>query len=139
MSFPFSFVDTSDKGRCLVASRAILKGEVVIEEESYCLVATQRFSEVVCSLCAAICTSATVYKTAPDDPIRYCSEACITRDYAVHRIEIQALNELSSFINIIGLETIRIVVRLAANKKLEVISGGSTVSPTRPTIGRLYF
>ena len=136
MPFPFSLVNSGDKGRSLIASRAILKGEVIISEESYCLVATQRYSEVVCSYCAAICTSAVVYKTSPDDPIRYCSEACITKDYAVHRIEIQALNELSPFMSILGLETIRTIVRLAANKKTEMHSGNSITPPSRPAFGR---
>jgi SET domain len=107
--------DAEHGGRCYVALRPLACGEVVIEEEPYAMVTRDPYREVACCWCATLCVGGKVLTLSSEDRYRYCSEACITNDYAVHQHELQALKRLQEA----GTDPSALVVRVAATRKTE--------------------
>lgn len=126
----YAFSEEEGKGRFVTALRPIKKGEVVICEEALTVAINRRHAEVSCSYCGATCDSAgTVYQVSPEDPLRYCSERCITVDYPVHQREVGVLAALAEYSNVFGQESFRTLVRVACLRSME---GAATVTPTPP-------
>ena len=106
-----------NRGRALVSGRRIMRGEIILREEPFAQAASKDFSAVVCSYCATLCVGITMYQLSAEDPVRYCSEKCITEDYNEHKVEIEALCALERFADVIGLESLRIIIRALVIKK----------------------
>lgn len=135
----YSFSERDGCGRILTAAQDIAKGSVVIAEEPYAMTINKRHAEVSCSYCGHTCDShGTVYQVSPDDPLRYCSEKCITVDYPIHQLEISALTALISFADIFGHEVFRMLIRVACMRKAEgaTIAAEAAARPIHPLVGR---
>ncbi len=109
-----------DRGRAIVSTRLIKNGEVILREEAFAISASKDFSAVVCSYCAALCIGTTMYQLSTDDPVRYCSEKCITEDYTLHKVEVEALRVLERFADVIGMESLRIIIRASVIKRTKI-------------------
>lgn len=107
--------DAKHGGRCYVATRPLACGEVVIEEEPYAMIILEPYRDVACCWCGTLCVGGKVLTLSAEDRYRYCSEACITNDYAVHQHEVQALKRLPET----GSDPSALVVRVAATRKTE--------------------
>lgn len=154
------------RGRCAVTTRLIPAGDIIIEEESYAAASCSEFSQVICQTCGRMCADGTVYTLSEADAYRYCSEKCITDDYAVHNHEISALTDRGKVIkasqtqsqnaksgnresDISRLDTpIKLIVRILAQRRIESMKASrsttnteaaSTITTTisTPRIGKL--
>lgn len=137
--YRYYFSEVPGRGRCIFASRDIRKGDVVLVEDAFVLAINKRHAEVSCSHCGVTCdSSGTVYQVYPDDPLRYCSEHCITIDYPVHQLELPAFAATTALAEVFGQETYRVLIRLAALRKK---GGGAedtegAAAPRFPEVGR---
>jgi hypothetical protein len=121
-------------GRSLVATRSLRRGEVILSEECCTFAPVPALAEVCCNRCGVVCTGKTLYRVSSEDIGRYCSEECITVDYALHQHEMDALSKLAPiWVEKLGLEIFRTIIRIACMKK---ISGSYGTGRSAPNLGR---
>lgn len=150
MSLAWEVREVGGRGRAGVARSKIAKGDIVIEEEAVCHVVKGDVRYGCCQYCSKI-VSENAYACNETDLYRYCSEACIKADYPVHSLEIDCLARLLKMKGLLTsdnklgdeaaeaerereLEPLRLVIRVAAHRKL---SGVSSSEPERmPLLGK---
>jgi hypothetical protein len=99
------------------------------------------FAEVCCNHCGQLCVGGTVFALSENDRFRYCSEKCISADYKVHQLELEALNRLLGSgqqqpqPQFGDSDPATLIVRLAAQRKAESSSAPAADSPTAPLSG----
>eukprot|EP01041_Mallomonas_annulata_P004777 gene4777-9503_t len=135
----FAICSSTIKGRHCIATSNFKKGDVILIEEPHAMVINNPYREVACGLCGTLCIDGRVYALSAEDSVRYCSEACITRDYPEHKIECGVLNRLSDLSIQNGDSPCRLLVRIASLRKLEgseINPLGNNSQPSMPTIGK---
>ncbi len=125
------YVDiVTGRGRCLLAKDAIDKGQIVLEEEPFAMVVSQPYSDVACGFCGKLCINGVVYALNQEDSVKYCSEACITTDYPVHALELDALKLLKNVqLPSINIDSLKLIIRcgcVRASEKSESNSSGDS-------------
>jgi hypothetical protein len=121
-------------GRSLVATRSLRRGEVILYEECCTFAPIPALAEVCCNYCGIVCTGETLYRLSSEDIGRYCSEECITVDYALHQHEVDALGKLAPiWVEKLGLEIFRTLIRVACLKKMY---GSYGTGKSAPKLGR---
>lgn len=122
----YRLTDKAGAGRTAVASVNIKKGTIIMQEEPYAMAINKQHAEVTCTHCGVTSSaSGTVFQCSPEDPMRYCSESCITTDYPVHQLEIERFNSLARFSSVFGDIVLRLLIRIACLRKYEDVKGGT--------------
>lgn len=107
------------RGRALIATRNIEQGEVIVVEEPYGLIVSDQYRDNVCAFCGRLRSDGTMYVLNPEDSVKYCSEHCITVDYGIHSLELDALKLLKnvSLKGIASIDSVRLIIRCGCIKK----------------------
>ena len=118
----------------------LIGGDVVLQEVPYAMITPATFAAVACSHCGHVPDARKgeqIFGVAADDPIRYCSEQCLQADAAVHHLEVQAVQAFTALSIEGNTEAIRLIIRLAALKRQEVLDLQLTLGvPKYPSWGR---
>ena len=126
----YEIVHTEDRGRAVIATQDVPKGTDILSEQSIAYVVKDRYRMLVCQWCCKFCYGADqqVYALSEADKYRYCSQACIEKDYTAHKYEVDILGRLDKVKDLtssdneaqkaIELEPMRLIIRAAAKKKV---------------------
>lgn len=111
----------------------------MLQEVPYAMITAATYAAVSCIRCGYMPDSTKgeqIYGVAADDPIRYCSQKCLQADAAVHRLETRALQAFAALSVEGSTEAIRLIIRMAALKRQEVLGLRLTLgTPNFPNWG----
>ena len=134
------------RGRRLIAKQRILQGTVVLEEEVTAGVVSWRYQLAACQHCYSAIHGEQAYAHNNTDPYRYCSEECLRADAPVHVVEMECVNRLKKMKGLKSpesdegqrereIEPFRLIIRAAAQKKLNASSSSSEAERV-PLVGK---
>ena len=107
------------RGRGIIAERTYNPGDIVIVEEPYAFVVSERYAGVACGYCGRQ-VDHPMLALSPEDNTRYCCEKCITLDYPVHALEATPMAGLiSTGVSGRGMDAMKLVIRIGAQRKHE--------------------
>ncbi|XP_048332522.2 histone-lysine N-methyltransferase ASHR1 isoform X2 [Ziziphus jujuba] len=106
-----------EKGRCLLTTRDIHPGEVIISEEAYVCVPNNSSSEWRCEGCF---TSRNLKKCSACHVVWYCGSQCQKSEWKFHRFECDALSKLDKERRKSITPSIRLMLKLYIRRKLEL-------------------
>jgi hypothetical protein len=122
-----------------LSDRSLTGGDIVVQEVPYAMITPATFSAVACICCGHIPDASKgeqIFGVAADDPIRYCSQKCLQADAETHLLEVQAVQAFTALAIEGSTEAIRLVIRLAALKRQEVLRLQLTLgTPEYPSWG----
>jgi hypothetical protein len=117
-SVKYGIASKAGRGRCLVATTAVARGEIILQEAPTALVVSSAFEEVVCGVCMQLCTDRPVFVLTSEDTVRYCSKECITADHPVHSKEMESFRLLKGLQKQLDIEASGSAELASSSKKL---------------------
>jgi hypothetical protein len=131
----FELTTIDGRGRSFLASDNIKAGSELFSEEPYSHICSSMYLPFVCAYCCILPESNQVFATDQSDSLRYCSIECMMLDREIHEAEKLALLELDK-VEIQGnSDPLRLVVRLACMKKIELKSKLVSEDPAEKYLG----
>lgn len=135
-SYGIALSEQSGRGRCVVATKDYSRGDIVLQEEPAEFVLFSSSLDYSCAYCAYSPQNGQIFGLNSEDPYRYCSASCISRDRELHNLERQALSRVRALGIEGSMDSCNLVMRIAAKRK---ILDSTIESPRFPLMGRYTY